>query len=84
MVCKAYATPPGRHDQHKSLHESHMQGQVAYAEFTAPPLQCPRVIGWEPIGGKAIGFLPLTATHRCHALTVAFHGIAWQQIATCQ
>src|ERR1700733_2484 len=27
IVCKAYATPPDHHDQHKSLHESHLQAR---------------------------------------------------------
>ena len=52
-MCKAYATPPDHHDRHKSLHESHIQGQATHAEFNVPPLQCQRVIGWEPIGSNA-------------------------------
>ena len=52
-MCKAYATPPDHHDQHKSLHESHIQAHATHAEFTVPPLQCQRVIGWEPIGSNA-------------------------------
>jgi hypothetical protein len=34
IVCKANATPPDHHDQHNSLHESHIQGQATHAEFT--------------------------------------------------
>jgi hypothetical protein len=70
-VCKAYATLPDHHDQHKSLHESHIQGQATHAEFTAPPLQRQRITRWEPIGSNATGYLPPTATHRCHAVNAA-------------
>jgi hypothetical protein len=34
IVCKAYATLPADHNQHKSLHESHIQGHATHAEFT--------------------------------------------------
>jgi hypothetical protein len=54
IVCKAYANPPDHHDQHKSLNESHIQGRATHVEFTVPPFQCQRVIGWEPIGSDAI------------------------------
>jgi hypothetical protein len=53
IVCKAYATPPDHHDRHMSLNESHIQGQATHAEFNVPPLQCQRVVGWEPIGSNA-------------------------------
>jgi hypothetical protein len=33
-VCKAYATPPDHHDQHKSLNESHIQGRATHVELT--------------------------------------------------
>src|SRR5277367_1225666 len=46
-------------------------GLATHAEFVVPPLQCQRVIGWQSIGSDATGFLPPTATHRCHALTAA-------------
>jgi hypothetical protein len=34
IVCKAYATLPAHNNQHKSLHESHIQGHATHAEFT--------------------------------------------------
>jgi hypothetical protein len=33
IVCKAYATPPDHHDQHKSLNESHIRGRATHVEL---------------------------------------------------
>src|ERR1700733_9805788 len=33
IVCKAYATPPDHHDQHKSLHESPIQGHATHVDL---------------------------------------------------